>query len=77
VLTSIAGAIGFIIAVIGLYYLNTKVAGESDVPFVNPTVSMTQVLISFTLMVLLSLLIGLIPARRATKIKPIEALRED
>ncbi len=77
VLTTIAGVIGFIIAVGMLYYLNTEVAGKSDVPFVNPTVSMTQVVISFTLMTILSILIGLIPAKRAVKIKPIEALRED
>jgi putative ABC transport system permease protein len=77
VLTGIAGAIGFIIAVAGLYYLNTYVAGQSNAPFVNPTVSMTQVIVSFLLMTTLSILIGLIPANRAVKIKPIEALRED
>jgi len=77
VLTIIAGAVGFVIAIGGLYYLNTQVAGKSDAPFVNPTVSMSQILISFTLITVLSILIGLIPAKRATKIKPIEALRED
>lgn len=77
VLTSIAGAVGFIVAVAGLYYLNTQVAGKTDAPFVNPTVSMTQVLVSFFIMICLSILIGLIPAKRALKIKPIEALRED
>tara|TARA_R110000868_G_scaffold102146_7_gene281388 strand:+ start:49680 stop:50936 length:1257 start_codon:yes stop_codon:yes gene_type:complete len=77
VLTVIAGAVGFIIAVGLLYILNVQTAGNTDVPFVNPTVSMTQVLASFALMTLLSILIGMIPAKRATKIKPIEALRED
>lgn len=77
VLTVIAGAVGFIIAVGLLYILNIQTAGNTDVPFVNPTVSMTQVLISFFLMTLLSTLIGMIPANRATKIKPIDALRED
>jgi len=38
---------------------------------------MTQLIISFILMTFLSLLIGLIPANRATKVKPIDALRED
>ncbi|MGB6150718.1 MAG: ABC transporter permease [Pricia sp.] len=77
VLTTVAGAVGFIVAVALLYLLNTQVAGKTDAPFVNPTVSMTQVIASFALMALLSILIGLIPANRATKIKPIEALRED
>ena len=77
VLTTIAGAIGFIIAVAGLYFLNTQVAGKSDAPFVNPTVSMIQIIVAFIIMTGLSILIGLIPAKRALKIKPIEALRED
>jgi putative ABC transport system permease protein len=77
VLTVIAGAVGFVIAVGLLYILNVQTASNTDVPFVNPTVSMTQILVSFTLMTLLSILIGLIPARRAVRIKPIEALRED
>lgn len=77
VLTIIAGAVGFIIAVGLLYILNVKTAGNTDVPFVNPTVSMTQVLLSFFLMTLLSTIIGMIPANKATKIKPIDALRED
>jgi putative ABC transport system permease protein len=38
---------------------------------------MLQVIVSFVLMVGLSILIGLIPANRAVKIKPIDALREE
>ena len=75
-LTVFSGLIGFTIAVGILYVLDT-LFGNTEYPFVNPTVSLPQVIISFLLMLILSLIVGLIPARRAIKIKPIEALRED
>ena len=77
VLTSFAGLVGFIISVAGLHLLDNAYGQAEDAPFTNPTVSMIQVIVSFALMVTLSILIGLIPANRAVKIKPIEALREE
>lgn len=76
VLTFISALIGFIISV-GILYILDKTLSGSDFPFVNPTVSFSQLIFSFVLMLMLSLLVGLIPARRALKIKPIEALREE
>lgn len=75
-LTTFSGLIGFVISVAILYVLDIKF-GNTDYPFVNPTVSFTQVIASFVLMLVLSLLVGLIPANRALRIKPIEALREE
>lgn len=75
-LTIFSGLLGFVISIGILHVLDVKFSG-SDFPFVNPTVSLTQLIASFVLMLLLSLLVGLIPANRATKIKPIEALREE
>ena len=40
-------------------------------------ISIPQFIVSFVLMVGLSVLIGLIPANRAIRIKPIDALREE
>lgn len=77
VLTSFAGLVGFIISIGGLHILDNAFGQTDDAPFTNPTVSMIQVIVSFSLMVTLSILIGLIPANRAVKIKPIEALREE
>ncbi|MCX2681787.1 ABC transporter permease [Galbibacter sp. EGI 63066] len=77
VLTTFAGLIGFVISVAVLHFLDYKFGASEDFPFVNPTVSLLQITISFILMVTLSVLIGLIPANRAVKIKPIEALREE
>ena len=45
--------------------------------FVKPMISVPQFIVSFILMVGLSVLIGLLPANRAVKIKPIDALREE
>ena len=77
VLTFFAGLIGFVISVAALHYLDYKYGSGEDFPFINPTVSIPQIVFSFILMVGLSILIGLIPANRAVKIRPIEALREE
>lgn len=76
VLTFVSALIGFVISVGALYVLDIELSG-SNFPFVNPTVSFIQLILSFALMLMLSLLVGLIPAKRALKIKPIEALRDE
>jgi putative ABC transport system permease protein len=76
-MTAFAGLIGFAIAVGFLALLNSLFGETEDFPFANPMVSIIQFLVSFLLMVGLSVLIGLIPANRAVKIKPIDALREE
>ncbi|WP_246139811.1 ABC transporter permease [Flagellimonas hymeniacidonis] len=77
VLTAFAGLIGFAISVGILSILNSLWGSGKDFPFVNPMVSIPQFSISFLLMVSLSVLIGLIPANKAIKVRPIEALREE
>lgn len=77
VLTFFAGLVGFILSIAALHLLDYLLQDTQDIPFINPTVSIPQVLISFVLMVGLSILIGLIPANKAIKIKPIDALREE
>ncbi len=76
VLTAYAGLIGFAIAV-GILAVVEMMTKGADAPFLNPMVSIPQFLLSFFLMIGLSVLIGLIPANRAIKIKPIDALREE
>ena len=75
-LTVFSGLIGFTLGVGILYILDISLS-DGEFPFVNPTVSLPQVILSFGLMLVLSLVVGLIPANRAVKIKPIEALREE
>ena len=77
VLTAFAGLIGFAISVGILAFLDSMWGSGEDFPFVKPMVSVPQFTVSFFLMVSLSLLIGMIPANRAVKVRPIEALREE
>ncbi|WP_318344009.1 ABC transporter permease [Flagellimonas baculiformis] len=77
VLTAFAGLVGFAVSVGILSIMNSMWGSGDDFPFVNPMISIPQFIISFLLMVGLSVLIGLLPANRAVKIRPIEALREE
>lgn len=77
VLTAFAGLIGFAISIGLLGVANSLWGSGDDFPFVNPMVSIPQFTISFLLMVGISVLIGLLPANRAIKVRPIEALREE
>jgi len=77
VLTAFAGLVGFSISVGILSLLDAMFGSGDDFPFVKPMISIPQFIISFVLMVGLSVLIGLLPANRAVKIKPIDALREE
>ncbi|MBO0322841.1 ABC transporter permease [Muricauda sp. CAU 1633] len=79
VMTVLAGLIGFSIAIGILAMINGFLGegGQDGIPLLNPMVSIPQFLKSFISMVGLSVLIGLIPANRAVRIRPIEALREE
>src|SRR5690606_3732856 len=77
VLTTFAGLVGFSMAV-GILAIMDKMWGHSDeFPFVKPMIGTFQFFFSFVMMVGLSVLIGLLPANRALKIRPIDALREE
>lgn len=80
-LTTIAGYIGLSLGV-GLLELVNKVLESQpkngdEVFFLNPEVNIAVALIALTILVIAGLFAGLIPARRALLIKPIEALREE
>ena len=77
VLTAFAGLIGFAMSVGILSGLDAMFGQGDDFPFKNPMVSIPQFGVSFLLMVGLSVLIGMLPANRAVKVRPIEALREE
>ena len=75
-LTLIAGIIGIILGAFVLALLGYAFK-DPLIPFVNPTVPIKFILGALVLMVGLGTLIGLIPAFKATSIKPIQALREE
>lgn len=77
VITITSGLIGFMFGVLLLMGLNVATAGQDDFPFYNPTVDYAEVFAALGVMVFLGLVIGMIPAQRAVKIRPIEALRTE
>ena len=55
-------------------------AAQSDsgmTVFKNPTVDLTYVFVSTAILIISGVIAGYMPARRAVKIKPIEAMREE
>ncbi len=76
-LTIISGITGIILGALVLFSISMATKGLTDYPFTNPTVPLNYVLGALAIMIILGTLIGLIPAQRAIKIKPIDALREE
>ncbi len=76
-LTIVAGIFGIITGGWILILLNKLFGQGSEAALVNPSVSIAIVFVALIILVILGTLIGLIPAFKATSIKPIEALREE
>jgi putative ABC transport system permease protein len=76
-LTLIAGLMGIISGGWILILIDKAFGQGDDATLVNASVSIGVVLIALMVLVALGTLIGLIPAFKATSIKPIDALREE
>jgi len=76
-LTLIAGLFGIISGGWILIALDSAFGQGDDATMVNASVSISIVFIALLILVFLGTLIGLIPAFKATSIKPIDALREE
>lgn len=76
-LTTIAGMLGIVLGGTILYLMDSTIGSGPDPTLLNPTVSISVIIIAFIILVTLGTLIGLIPAYMATLIKPIEALRDE
>ena len=77
VITLASGLIGFVFGIFLLMILNIVTQGQDEFPFYNPTVNYGNVFGAMAVTVILGLVIGMIPAQRAVKIRPIEALRSE
>jgi putative ABC transport system permease protein len=76
-LTTIAGMIGIVLGALLLVVIDNLIGQGDDAILINPTVNIPIILIAFVILIILGTAIGLIPARMATIVKPIEALREE
>jgi putative ABC transport system permease protein len=78
-LTTISGYIGLVIGVgviEAVNYLLVK-SGANNEMFVNPEVDFNAAITALIILVIAGAFAGFIPARRAVKIRPIEALRDE
>lgn len=73
-LTTISGYFG-LVAGIGLLELLNTLLGDSAGMFTNPTVDLSVALKALSILIMSGAFAGLIPARKAVNIKPVEALR--
>lgn len=76
-ITLVAGLLGIISGGWILIALDNAFGQGAEAVIVNASVSIAVVFIALIILVVLGTLIGLIPAFKATSIKPIEALREE
>ena len=77
VITLTSGLLGFIFGILLLMFIDGLTRNQDKFPFYNPTVNYSHVFAAMSIMVILGLIIGMIPAQRAVKIRPIEALRSE
>jgi len=77
-LTLISGMAGISFAAGLIWIMNTLLDTAGSVEnFANPSVSVGVIFIALTILVISGLLAGMIPATRATQMKPVDALRMD
>ncbi len=72
-LTTLAGYVGLLLGIWAIEALNNL--GISSAYFLNPAVELKSILIALLVLVMAGLLAGILPARKALALKPVEALR--
>ena len=74
-----AGYFGLVFGVLVTEVISNAIGNEpnSDSMFTNPTIDLKIALTALIILIIAGIFAGLIPARKAVKIKPIEALRAE
>ncbi|BAX82321.1 ABC transporter permease [Labilibaculum antarcticum] len=79
VLTAIAGWFGLVFGVIILELLNKALesGGGDNSMFTNPEVDFNVAMIALVILIFAGIFAGIIPAKRAMEVRPIEAIRDE
>jgi putative ABC transport system permease protein len=76
-LTSLAGYLGMIAGVAALELLSRAVARLEDAPLTSPEVDFRAAVLAAVVLVVSGVVAGIVPARHAARISPVEALRAE
>ena len=76
-ITAIAGYLGLVSGVLLLELVNGMMPNSGDSFFVNPEVNLKVAIAATALLVFAGAIAGLIPALRASRIRPVQALRDE
>lgn len=76
-ITALFGCVGVVFGTGVVKFINVLTAGAKDSPFINPTVDLPTVLLATAILMIVGVIAGAIPATKAMKVKPIEAMRDN
>ncbi len=76
-LTSLAGYFGLVLGIVLTEFLSSAIGSNGGGMFINPTIDLKIALTALCILIISGAFAGLIPARKAIKIKPIDALRAE
>jgi putative ABC transport system permease protein len=76
-ISGVGSAIGLVIGIAGAFSITAGIRRFSNAPFLSASLSWSTVLVAVLAAVIVGLLFGTYPARRAARLSPIDAIRHE